>query len=203
MPRIGVSITKSTSFRNGIQEFSNVYYYEMGTLPDGPAASALADNLVSLEKTFHSTAVTFVRKRVWHQTGDKATTEMIHQANLTGTGARSLVPGMDKERAYLFRLAAGADSRGNPVYLRKWYHSCGQFVSAIAPGGAVLENNSGFTTGERSSFVTAMQTIGDAAGSAGVPKLCAKGGRLATVGANWSAHQFLEHHQLGDQWRAQ
>jgi len=175
----------------------------MANLPDQAAADTMIDNLVTLEKTFHSTLVTFVRGRLWSQIGTPSQNEMITQKNLSGTGARTTVASLDKERAFLFRLRAGNDSRGNPVYLRKWYHSCGQFFTGIGMGSAVLDQTAGLTTADRNSAVAAMQAIGDANGSAGVPKLCAKGGRLPDVGAGWSAHQFLEHHQLGDQWRAQ
>jgi hypothetical protein len=204
MARIGVSITKSVAFRNGTQEFSNVYYYEMLSLPSQSEAATLADNIVTLEKTFHGTNVTFVRARVWSQTGTPAGNEMIDQHNLSGTGARATGTGdLDKERAFLFRLRAGVDSRGNPVYLRKWFHACAEFVSGQAVPTAVKANSSGWSAAERSAQVSAMQAIGDANGSAGAPKLCSKSGRLPTVGETWSAHQFLEHHQLGDQWRAQ
>jgi hypothetical protein len=203
MPRIGVSITKSTSFRNSTQEFSNVYYYEVLSMPDQAAADALIDNLVTLEKTFHSTLVTFVRGRCWSQGGSPGSNNMITQKNLSGTGARGVTSGFDKERAFLFRIRAGNDSRGNPVYLRKWFHACGQFTTSVTNSNAFLENTSGFTTTDRNNLVSAMQSIGDANGSASSPKLCAKGGRLPDAGAPFQAHQFLEHHQLGDMWRAQ
>lgn len=203
MPRIGVSITKSTSFRAGTQEFSNVYYFEMVSLPDETAAGNLIDNLTTLEKTFHASVVTFVRGRVWSQGGSPATNNMITQKNLSGTGARTQTAGMDKERAFLFRIRAGNDSRGNPVYLRKWFHACGQFVSAQTPSSTILDNTSGWSAADRSAQVAAMQAIGDANGSSGAPKLCAKSGRQPDAGAGWSAHQYLEHHQLGDMWRAQ
>jgi hypothetical protein len=127
---------------------------------------------------------------------------MISQKNLSGTGARSSVAAFDPERAFLFRLRAGVDSRGNPVYLRKWYHSIGQFTSTAIVTASHLVQTTSFTTSERASLVAQMNAIGDANGSSLVAKLCAKGGRLPDTGATWSAHQWLEHHQLGDQWRA-
>lgn len=202
MPRVGISITKQISFRGATQEFSNVYYYEMGTLPDASGAATMINNLVTLEKTFHSTAVTFTKGRCWKETGDKTTSEMINQVNLSGTGSGSTVTSMDRERAFLFRLRAGIDTRGNPVYLRKWYHSCGNFVGSVAVSTTLLEQTSTMSQANRDTLANAMQNIGDANGSAGVPKLCAKSGRLPTAGATWSAHSSLEHHQLGDQWRS-
>lgn len=203
MARVGISITKSVAFRNSTQEFSNVYYYD-GLLqaPTVAEANALINEVANREKTFHSTIVTFVRGRCWVQTNDKATTEMISQINLSGTGARTFVS-MDKERAFLFRLRAGSDSRGNPVYLRKWFHACGQFVASQSISGNVLENSAGFTQAERDAQVAAMNSIGSVGSGSTLGTLCAKGGRQPTAGAQWSAHQFLEHHQLGDQWRAQ
>lgn len=202
MPRIGVSITKQIAFRNSLQEFSNVYYYEMGVMPDGNAANAIISNLTALEKTFHSTLVTFVRGRLWSQIGTKEQNEMIAQQNLSGTGARAPTNSFDCERAYLFRLRAGVDVRGNPVYLRKYYHTCGEFVSTQVTTSAILQNVSGYSQAQRDAQVAAMQAIGDANSSAGVPKLCAKSGRQVPAGNTWQAHQFLEHHQLGDMWRA-
>lgn len=202
MPRIGVSITKSTSFRGATQEFSNVYFYEGAAYPDAAAADTIIDNITALEKTFHSVSVTFVRGRLWKETGNPATSEMISQKNLSGTGARTNVSSFDKERAFLFRLRAGVDSRGNPVYLRKWYHACGNFAASVSIGTALLDQTTSFTTTDRANLVAAMNTIGDANGSAGAWKLCAKSGRLPDVGATWTAHQWLEHHQLGDMWRA-
>ena len=203
MARVGISITKSVSFRGGVQEFSNVYYYEMLTLPNESDALAMIDNLTTLEKTFHSSQVTFVRGRCWSQEGSPGANNMIAQKNLSGTGSQAQFSGTDRERAFLFRLRAGVDSRGNPVYLRKWYHACGYFDAAVVLSNSHLENTLAFTTTQRDNLRNKMQAIGDANGSAGAPKLCAKSGRLPTVGENWLAHNYLEHHQLGDQWRAQ
>lgn len=203
MPRVGISITKQVSFRLSTQEFSNVYYYEMASLPDQAAANTMIDNLTALEKTFHGTGVTFIRGRCWSQIGTPAQNEMISQKNLSGTGARTAFAGLDKERAFLFRLRAGVDSRGNPVYLRKWFHACAEFVSGQSISTGVQDQTAGWTQAQRDAQAAAMQAVGDANGSPGAPKLCSKNGRLPDAGANWGAHQFLEHHQLGDQWRAQ
>jgi hypothetical protein len=202
MPRIGVSITKSTPFRNSNQEFSNVYYYEVLSEPSVAQADTIIDNLTSLEKTFHGTTVTFVRGRLWSQGGSPATNNMISQKTLTGTGARTPNTSMDKERAFLFRIAAGTDSRGQPVYLRKWFHASAEFVSGASVPFGVLTNATNFSAAERSAQVAQMQAIGDANGSPLTPKICAKSGRQPGASAGWSAHAFLEHHQLGDQWRA-
>ena len=203
MPRIGVSITKSCAFRNSTQEFSNVYYYEVVTTPSVAEANQIIDNIVTKEKTLHSTLVTFKKGRVWTQIGTPSQNEMITQKNLSGTGSGATVTSMDKERAFLVRLRAGNDSRGNPVYLRKWYHSIGQIFVGINLNSSILDNSTGISASDQTSIEASMNWIGDANGSPLAPKLCSKTGRLPDVGATWKSHQFLEHHQLGDQWRAQ
>jgi hypothetical protein len=203
MTRIGIAITKSTSFRGGTQEFSNVYYYD-GLLgrPSVAQAEALIDEATTREKTWHSTAVTFLRGRCWEQTGDKATTEMIATKSLSGTGSMGLVNSFDKERSYLFRLRAGVDTRGNPVYLRKWYHGCGLFDGTISINSTTLDNTTGFSAADRTALRNKMNSIGSIGSGPTLGTLCAKGGRQPDAGATWEAHQYLEHHQLGDMWRA-
>lgn len=203
MARVGVSITKSVSFRGATQEFSNVYYYNVATQLNAGQADTLIDDLTTLEKTFHSALVTFVRGRCWTETGNIATNEMLSQKNLSGTGARGSVSGMDAERAFLFRRRAGVDSRGNPVYLRKWYHACGEFVSAQGVSATILAQTAGWTTAQRTAQENAMSAINGGNFTNAVQSICSKGGRTPDGGSAWSAHQYLEHHQLGDQWRAQ
>lgn len=203
MTRIAISVTKSVAFRDSTQEFSNVYYYD-GLLgaPNEAAADTLIDQVVNREKALHSTLVTFVRGRLWVHGGSPGSNVMVLQKNLSGTGARAANT-YDKERAFLFRLRAGVDSRGNPVYLRKWFHVCGEIVAGQTPSNSVIQNATGFSTSERAAQVAAMNSIGQIGSGATLGDLCAKGGRLPTAGATWEAHKYLEHHQLGDQWRAQ
>jgi hypothetical protein len=203
LARVGVSITKSTSFRLATQEFSNVYYYENnGSLPSVSEADALIDALTALEKTWHSSAVTFIRGRLWSQGGSAGSNNMISQKNLSGTGARATASSFDKERAFLFRLAAGTDSRGNPVYLRKWFHACGSFTAGQTVNAAWLDQTAAFGTTEETSMQNAMDTIRVVTAGGSTWNLVAKSGRAPQVGATFKSHKFLEHHQLGDMWRA-
>jgi hypothetical protein len=201
MARFGVNILKRVSFRGGVQHFGNTYYYDdpLGT-PAVSTLEALVDDIVAKEKVRHSTQVTFVRGRCWSQVGTPAQNQMLVDKALSGTGAGSPVVGLDKERAYLVRFRAGTDSLGRPVYLRKWWHLCGSLPGASLSVGA-MENTSELTSGER----TTLETFADAIKqiSVGTPShqfnLVAKGGRAIDGPTN--AHRFLEHHQLGDEWR--
>lgn len=201
MARIGVAITKSTSFRGASQEFSNVYYYENGgSLPSVSQADAIIDELVALEKQFHSSLVSFVQGRVWSQGGSPSTNNMISTKTLTGTGSSLTVGSFDKERAFLFRWRAGNDSRGNAVYLRKWYHSCGQLENTVSITTNILGNTASFTAGERTTMENKVGPVSSLAAGGGPWTLVAKSGRTKDSSFP-SAHAYLEHRQLGDMWR--
>lgn len=202
MARVGVSITKSTSFRNATQEFSNVYYFECASLPSASEADALIDNLTAQEKGMHSTAVTFVRGRCWSQVGDKASNNMISQKALSGAGTTVAGSNFDKERAWLFRWRAGNDSRGNAVYLRKWYHSCGAGPGNNPPTQQNLENVSTISNGSRTAMEATVSGIQSITAAGISYSLRAKSGRQMNAGETPHAHNYLEHRQLGDQWRS-
>jgi hypothetical protein len=202
--RVGLSITKSTSFRNSTQEFSNVYYYFCGaTLPSETDANALIDAVKALEVGFHSTDVTFVRGRVWSQEGSPGANNMISQKNLSGTGSRTGLVTMDKERAFLVRWRAGNDSRGQAVYLRKWYHSCGLGPGAVTPDTGTLQQTSGFTQTQRDAVAAAVESVKSLTVNGIAFALNSKAGRGVSIGETAKCHNFLEHHQFGDMWRAQ
>lgn len=179
-----------------------MYYFGAGLLlPDVSEANSLIDALKSIEVAFHSTGVTFLRGRVWSQVGLAPLNNMISQKTLTGTGSTTLQTSMDKERAFLFRLRAGNDSRGNPVYFRKWYHSCGSGPGNNPPTTANLENTASLSNGTMSAMETAVNTIKSITAGGKTYTLQAKSGRNFDAGANFQSHKYLEHHQLGDQWR--
>jgi hypothetical protein len=203
MSIIGISITKEVAFRDSIQPFNNTYFYNNGTGgdPDQAGANNLIDELVAIEKAFHSTAVEFTFARCWRQGLTELLSIMLHQKALTGQGSTSASTTMDRERAYLFRRRAGSDSRGQPVYLRKYYHACGQFQGGPATIAAgILANLSGFSQAERDAMANNVNDISGLAAAGGGWEICAKSGRAPTE-ANWQCHRYLEHHQLGDQWR--
>src|SRR5215211_3435215 len=191
MTRYGISITKSTAFRNSTQEFSNVYYFDgyVGTASAAEADAAI-DAMVTKERPLYGTTVNFIRGRLWKQTADKATTEMLSQKNLSGTGSASPNATIDRERAYLFRLRAGLDSRGKPVFLRKWIHACCD-LGGVALTGGMLSQTNGFTSGNRATLQALMAPFGthDVGGAPGT--LVSKNGRTTTAGATWEAHPYL------------
>jgi hypothetical protein len=194
--RIGLSVVKTVLFRGIQQEFSNVYHYELLGAQTGPW-EALLDEVKASEVAFHSSDVTFKRGSVWSAGGTPEANTMLFQKTLTGTGNQAANTLLDRERAVLIRWPAGFDSRGKPVYLRKWYHSCGSF-QGIAFSSGHMQNTLAITTADRATMANAVAAM-DEVGVTEAWQICSSTGRRKT--APPECHKYLEHHQLGDQWR--
>ncbi len=199
MALVGVSITKRTAFRDSVQEFSNVYHYTYtGLNPSASLAEAIIDAIVAIERPAHSSDVTFVRAKCWSAGGTIAQNTMIFQKLLTGVGSGPGVQ-MDKERAFLIQWSAGTDSRGKPVRLKKWFHLIGPGSTQVSLTAGVLDNTLSFSASSRTAIAGLFDNLRMLSVNGSPMQLCAASGRLAA--GNAEAHKFLEHHQLGDQWR--
>jgi hypothetical protein len=199
MALVGVSITKRTAFRDSVQEFSNVYHYTYtGLNPSASLAESIIDAIVTIERPVHSGDVTFVRAKCWSAGGTIAQNTMIFQKLLTGVGSGPSTA-MDKERAFLIQWAAGTDSRGKPVRLKKWFHLIGPGSTQVSLTAGVLDNTLSFSASSRTTTAGLFNGLRMLSVNGTPMQLCAASGRLADGDA--VAHKFLEHHQLGDQWR--
>lgn len=193
----GIQIVKKVTFRGAEQEFSNVYHYSLPTATAIPA-QGLVDAIVPVERDFHSTDVTFVRFSVWRSDAGPANNEMVLEGSLSGTGLAGTNTSMDRERAVLIQFPAGFSSTGKPVFLRKWYHSCGSTIQSGTWSASVLQNTATIGTTPRAAIATradALRTI-----HAELWVLSNKtGSRTAQAAAQ--CHPYLEHRQLGEMWR--
>lgn len=199
MAEYGCSITKRVAFRGGVQHFSNIYHFAT-SLPssDLPALNALVDEVVRLEKLMHSASVTFVSAALWTSGGTQQANQMIIQRSLTGAGSVSSRTAWDRERAFLIQWSAGRNSRGRPVKLRKWYHTCG--ADNMNPvSDAQLENTTELSAGTRAWIAGLAEQLRNFTISNTPVELQAKSGRRPDGAA--ICHRYLEHHQLGDEWR--
>jgi hypothetical protein len=159
--------------------------------------------VVAEEKAIHSTSVTFVRARCWSAGGTKAENTMLHETNLSGAGTGG-APGTahDKERAFLVRFRAGNDSQGRPVYLRKWWHLDVGVLASEAISNDQLRNVTALSTAQRNKIAEygdRFKEFHPTSLGGGQASLVSDKGR-AISGAT-QAHQYYEHHQLGDMWR--
>jgi len=202
MGLVGATIVKSTTFRGVAQEFSNTYYYEVPGTPNAVVTEEIIDALVTKEKAQHATTVTFVRAAGWRAGGSSATNEMLVQKNLSGAGTKSAHTAMDKERAFLVRFRAGVDSRGRPVYLRKWWHLDVSVIGGSAISNTQLQNTAGLDSAQRAAVVAFADDIKNLTlVTAGFTSAELKGPSGRGITGDTTAHQYLEHHQLGDMWR--
>jgi hypothetical protein len=198
VPQIGISIEMETDFRLDVQPFSNVFHYKSIVANPAAAAPELVTEIVGIMRDLHSTAVRFKKARVWTSGGNTQENNMIYQTNLSGTGNQALVTAFDRERAVLMQWPAGTSITGKPVKLRKWFHSCGR-AALVAFNQAALENTGDLSREERDLIkdkANQLRLIGDT----DQWLLCAESGREHT--APGDCHRFLEHRQLGDQWRS-
>lgn len=199
MTRIGVSIVKRVPFRGSTQEFSNQYHYNSpDPLPDNALAGSIIDEIVATERSLHSTNVTFLMGRLWSAGGTPAQNVMILERPLSGTGNQSTGSNIDPERAVLARWPAGIDNRGRPVYLRKWYHPCGNCNGVIFTSSHIVQIAQ-ISNADKSTLSNKIAEVG-VVGPTSNWSLCAPSGR--NFDANQvQIHDWFEHHQFGDQWR--
>jgi hypothetical protein len=195
--QIGISITKSVLFRGVQQEFSNTYHYQLSGAVTAPY-DALVEEIVAVERQLHSTDVAFVRAAVWSSGGTKEQNQMLYQKPLTGFGSTATITqAMDRERAFLIMWPAGVNVLGKPVYLRKWYHSCG-IIAGYSPLSSALIQTASIPQTNRDAIATKAGELTNI-GVGETWDLCAESGRV------WEAlptcHPWIEHHQLGDMWR--
>lgn len=194
---IGVQITKSTLFRGVQQEFHNVYYYTLPSAVTAPSQT-IVDELVATEKSLHANQVNFLRAAVWTAGGTKQENHMIHRVSTGGIGNQLNQNSMDKERAVLVMWKAGFSSTGKQVYLRKWYHSCGDCAGVSLGGAAILQNTDKILPASKTAIANKVEET-RIVGAIETWELCAKSGRMPTHTAQ--THDYLEHHQLGNAWR--
>ena len=140
MPTVcGVNLIKRFPYRGDAnEEFSN-FYWLTGSIPsDATAWKALADALIAQEKTVYPAAVSVIRAYGYNDTegrrgiDDEDTAPavwsydyLLASSSVAGTygGAFVTVPG---DVAYFAKWKTSRlNSKGKPVYLRKYFHGGG------------------------------------------------------------------------------
>lgn len=126
MAPYGFAITKKVTWRGIAEEFSNVYHYDAPAGVLDSALESVADGIVTEEKKVHTSAVTFVRARVWGPTDQgpgPSETRVIKDLS----GAGNMLAGGDyiyMEAAVVVQWYIGRSSlTGRKRFLRKFIHS--------------------------------------------------------------------------------
>lgn len=207
MAVFALAVTKSVEWRGGTQPFSNVYHYvtQAGEPFDDDAA---IDEVVAAERLVHTTDVTFQTARTWGPTSDTAGGGAIQPLNpasesvtrvirdLTGTGSRAFDADCYKELAFLCVWPLGRyGTRNRPQYLRKWVHTMS--IAGLTDGqkaGSDVIDPAGFAV--ITDYIADVRNVGPVEGYG---LSTAAGREPISPGV---MYDYLEHHQLGDQWRS-
>lgn len=197
MAIIAIAILKQVAFRDSVQEFSNVYHYNVSITPNSSEAANRITEIETFEKSIHASIVSFLRGRCWTAGGSPSENAMIQDVILSGNGSLTQTTGLDRERAFLVQWPAGVDSRNRVVYLRKWWHTCAA-MAGVTVGTAQTSQSSGFSNADQIAIENKATEITEI-GTANEYDLCSASGRVFQGPAQ--AHPYLEHRQLGDQWR--
>ena len=203
MARYGLSVVKTMLFRGVQQHFGNTYYFEAPILEANTSAlNDLVDAVVAIDKSLHANNATYVRARLWTADGGPQANHMVIDRLLSGTGSAGSTAGsMDRERAYLIQFRAGVDTKGRPVYLRKWYHNHGNVLNGVTVTAGMLENLATVPSAIQTSLVSLANGLKSIEYTAGQTwDLVGPSGREIT--GSTECHDWLEHHQLGDEWRS-
>jgi hypothetical protein len=149
----------------------------------------------------------FETARVWSAGGTPSENETLLVKDLTGTGSGSTDSSMYREAAHLFQWECERkDSRGRKKYLRKWMHfgaprNWYSDGSRKAPDYAIDDMNTAYTRNiERLDIGIADFTPYNLCSPKGELPREVEGGASGVV-YKGTVYPYLEHRQLGDQWR--
>jgi len=159
MPRVAIAVTKERAFQGQLEQWANVYHYDVdGTSPLPNAdGNDLIDDIVAAEKAIHAPAVAFKTARVWETGGTPAENETLIIRDLTGNGSMTAAEtNIWQEACVVVAWDTGRNtSTGRKIYLRKFVHSGGlpTVVGGTQTGQAAL------TAAQKGPFTTYGQNI--------------------------------------------
>jgi hypothetical protein len=127
--QVGLTIIKSMTYRGVAgEEWSNTYHFSGGIPSDATAWKTLADALIAQEKTLYVADSVVVRAYGYDSDSDTATAVWSYDylaaaATVPGTCATTGSHVAAGDQAAWIRWPTGRlNSKGKPIYLRKYYH---------------------------------------------------------------------------------
>lgn len=127
MAEPGITSIKSFTYRGNVEEWGNTYHFD-GDPPANPADwLSLYEALVDLEKPIFASSLSIVRAYCYEDTDDHSVLTLDADSGfspvsgtLSITGAHAQAPG--DAAAWCRWKTARVNSKGNPIYLRKYFH---------------------------------------------------------------------------------
>jgi hypothetical protein len=149
---VGVILVKRMSYRTQQEEWSNEYHFTGATPADATAWKALADALITQEKTCYVAGVTVVR--AYGYDSDAANAHAVwsydyaaNSASVPGTlTSTSAVIASGDQAAWVRWKTSRLNTKGKPIYLRKYFH-----------GGTIGTGSPDFIT---TAWATALAALG-------------------------------------------
>lgn len=156
MGRVGVAITKYTTWRGQNEEFSNVYHFDVDATVDANLAGQLVTAVKTLELPVFANLVTFKSARVWSAGGTAAQNDTILLQDMTGTGSGTASQSINRELTVVVNLGTGRKtSTGRKIYLRKYIH-CAALPSIVS---GVPEGTNPLSSAQKAPFISYGQGI--------------------------------------------
>lgn len=194
MPIVGVHIEKKFSWRGTDEFFENVYHYDTGSWVETDAGwNELIDDVVTIEKSFHSSEITFTKARIHGPTNTtKADDKMLYIKDLSGTGSGTTATGMPKEMAVVVQLYMGRTQRGYKSFLRKYYHTRHMPNST----GEALAGNAQMAAADRTYFAGKLDSLKTVLVGSNTVDLCKPSGEHIPLATGAYCHPYLHTRQL-------
>lgn len=134
---VGLTLVKAFTYRGDAnEEYSNQYWLSGGIPADGTAWKALADALIVQEKTIYPADCRVVRAYGYDRDDDGAPSVWSFDyaaaaATVPGTLAAPTQPSPGDSAVWIRWKTGRLNSKGKPIYLRKYYHpACAKDASA-------------------------------------------------------------------------
>lgn len=196
MAPYAVQITMGRQWRGKVEEFSNVFHYDLDT----PFATEsgwkdLVDQIVGEWKALHTTNVQFIRARVHGPTHlTKVEDQMRYVADLTGTGSSTWSMAIAPELAAVVSCYVGRGPKGGKQFIRKYVHG-----DAIEPTGASPEMQRGIAalgTAQKAPYENVMDRLKNRTVGAAQLPICTPQGKHLPALSSFTTDPYLRTRQF-------
>src|SRR3569623_1184135 len=188
------SVTKSITWRNHEEFFSNVYHYEVGPATRVAELPNILDAIVVEDKKCHKGSGAYKTGRVWGPTNQgQVANETRVIKDLTGLGTMASVGGDIYKEAtvlvswYMGRIGAG----GRKVWLRKFFHAM-----ALPVNGSGSLGEASLTSANKAPFITAGDNLKNISANGVNYAINSHDGTGLPVGTNTVVDDYLHVRQF-------
>lgn len=196
------AVLQKCKYRGSIEAWTNVYIYRVPFVqpPTQENMQQVAQEIYDNHNNILGASVQI--QRVSFSTPEYLASDIEVFAQFEfDTAMPGTAPTMDPERAVLVQWPAGRNTKNRPVYLRKWYHPCNTSTVPATYDSSNMAQQSEIVASQRQQIETYAQNLAQVGpGPADFWELVSPTNRERTGPAR--CYPWLEHHELGEQWRS-